>query len=221
MARLLNFITALHTATKRDYLARMNDDKAVCMMKAREFEFDYWDGDRRFGYGGYQYVAGRWRPMAEALARNYNLRAGSKVLDVGCGKAFLLYELTRVVPGLVVCGCDVSAHALATAKEEVRPFLRCQRAQDPMPFANQEFDLVVSLNTLHNLRLPDLAVALPELQRVARDGYIVVESYGNPHELFNLQCWALTADAFFDPETWVWIFKLFGYLGDYEFIYFS
>ena len=220
MEQLLNLITSLHTSTKRDFLARMNDDKVTCMVKAREFESDYWDGDRRYGYGGYRYMPGRWTAMAEKIARIYQLRAGSKVLDVGCGKAFLLYELTRVVPGLVVCGCDVSAHALATATEEMKPFLIHQRAQDPLPFADQEFDLVLSLNTLHNLRLPELAVALPEIQRVARQGYIVVESYRNPQELFNLQCWALTAEAFFDPETWVWIFKRFGYRGDFEFIYF-
>lgn len=220
MEQLLEIITALHTSTKRDFLARMNDDKVACMEKAREFEFDYWDGERRFGYGGYKYLPGRWTTMAETLARTYNLRAGSKVLDIGCGKAFLLYELTRVVPGLIVCGCDISEHALATAKEEMRPYLRRHRAQDPLPFADGEFDLVLSLNTLHNLRLPELAVALPELQRVGRAAYIVVESYRNPQELFNLQCWALTAEAFFDPETWVWVFKHLGYRGDYEFIYF-
>ena len=124
------------------------------------------------------------------------------------------------MPGLIVCGGDISEHALATAKEEVRPFLRPLRAQDPLPFRDGEFDLVLSLNTLHNLRLPELAATLPELQRVARDGYIVVESYRNPQELFNLQCWALTAEAFFDVETWTWVFERFGYRGDYEFIFF-
>lgn len=221
MERLLNLITSLHTSTKRDYLARMVNDKVACMVKAREFEFDYWDGDRRYGYGGYKFMPGRWRPMAEALAKTYDLRAGSKVLDVGCGKGFLLYELTQAVPGIVVTGLDISSHALATAKEEVRPFLRKHRAQDPLPFSNQEYDLVLSFNTLHNLRLPELATALPEVQRVGRNGYIVVESYRNPGELFNLQCWALTAEAFFDPAAWTWIFKRFGYVGDYEFIFFE
>lgn len=220
MERLLDLITPLHTSTKRDYLARMVDEKVACMAKAREFEIDYWDGDRRYGYGGYKFMAGRWRPMADALVKTYGLRAGSKVLDIGCGKGFLLYELTQAVPGLVITGLDISAHALATAKEEVRPFLRRHRAQDPLPFAKEEFDLVLSFNTLHNLRLPELATALPEVQRVGRNGYIVVESYRTPQELFNLQCWALTAETFFDPATWVWVFKQFGYRGDYEFIYF-
>ncbi len=66
--RKMEIITPLHTATKREYLPRMVDDKVVCMLKAKEYEFDYWDGDRRFGYGGYSYD-GRWKPVAEALVR--------------------------------------------------------------------------------------------------------------------------------------------------------
>ena len=90
MGRLLNIVTPLHQMTKRDYLARMMDDKVHCMMKAKEYEFDYWDGDRRYGYGGYKFIEGRWKPVAKALIDIYGLKNGSKVLDVGCGKAFLL-----------------------------------------------------------------------------------------------------------------------------------
>ena len=221
MKHLLNLITPLHTSTDRNYIARMNDQKIECMLKAREFEFDYWDGDRRFGYGGYKFMPGRWRPLVDALVHTYGIRAGSKVLDIGCGKGFLLYELMQAVPGVVVTGIDISEHAVAEAKEEVRPFIRLHRAQDPLPFQDEEYDLVLSFNTLHNLRVPELSVALSEIHRVGRNGYVVVESYRNPRELFNLQCWALTAESFFDPETWVWIFNQFGYQGDYEFIYFE
>ena len=220
METLRQIITPLHTATARKFIERMCDDKVACMIKAKEFGADYWDGDRRYGYGGYNYMPGRWTPVAEALVKTYGLKRDSRVLDVGCGKAFLLYELTRLVPGLIVCGCDLSPHGLSTAKEEMKPYLRLHRAQDPLPFANQEFDLVLSLNTLHNLRLPELASALGEIQRVGKQGYIVVESYRDSQELFNLQCWALTAEAFFDPDTWIWVFKKFGYQGDFEFIYF-
>src|SRR5689334_24730218 len=90
LGRLLDIVTPLHKATKRDYLARMVDDKVHCMMKAKEYEFDYWDGDRRYGYGGYKFIEGRWAPVAQALIDIYGLKNGSKVLDVGCGKAFLL-----------------------------------------------------------------------------------------------------------------------------------
>ena len=92
MGKLVNFVTPLHKATERSYLDRMNDDKINCMIKAKEYEFDYWDGNRRFGYGGYKFIPGRWRPVAEALIKNYNLTNNSSILDIGCGKAFLLYE---------------------------------------------------------------------------------------------------------------------------------
>src|SRR4030095_8897028 len=93
MGRMLNIVTPPHKMTKTDHLARMNDDKVHCMVKAKEYEFDYWDGDRRYGYGGYKFIEDRWKPVAQALIDIYGLQNGSKVLDVGCGKAFLLYEM--------------------------------------------------------------------------------------------------------------------------------
>ena len=93
-----NFVTPLHEATKRDYLGRMNDNKANCMIEAKDYDYSYWDGDRRFGYGGYQYIAGHWKPVAESLISTYNLTDRSHVLDVGCGKGFLLYEMKLLLP---------------------------------------------------------------------------------------------------------------------------
>ena len=93
MGNLVNYVTDLHKATSRAYIDRMTDDKANCMIKAKEYGFDYWDGSRRFGYGGYKYIPGRWKPVAELLIKNYKLTNDSSVLDVGCGKAFLLYEM--------------------------------------------------------------------------------------------------------------------------------
>ena len=221
MGRLLNIVTPLHKMTKRDYLGRMADDKVACMIKAKEYEFDYWDGDRRFGYGGYRYIDGRWKPVAQALIDLYGLKDGARVLDVGCGKAHLLFEMKRLLPGLDVSGFDISRHALAEAKEEVRPYLLRQRAQDPFPFGDKQFDLVISLATLHNLRLFDLQTALKEIQRVGRNKYVMVEAYRNELEQFNLECWALTAESLLHTSEWVWLYEQFGYTGDYEFIYFE
>jgi cyclopropane fatty-acyl-phospholipid synthase-like methyltransferase len=116
MGKLKNIVTSLHQATKRDYLARMVDQKVECMIKAKEYGFDYWDGDRRFGYGGYKYLPGRWKPVAEALIKDYNLKAGSKVLDVGCGKGYLLYEMLLIQPELKIVGFDCSSYGLENAK---------------------------------------------------------------------------------------------------------
>lgn len=216
----VTFVTPLHKRTSRDYLARMVDDKVACMLKAKEYEFDYWDGDRRYGYGGYTYD-GRWQPVAEQLIAHYALASDAKVLDVGCGKAHLLYELRQLLPDAELRGFDVSKHGIATAPESIRPALSLHRAQEPYPWPDDYFDLVVSLGALHNLRLPELKAAVQEIERVGRAKYIMVESYRNEQEMFNLECWALTAESLLDKDEWVWLYDQFGYTGDYEFIYFE
>jgi len=220
MGQLQNFVTPLHEATKRDCLARMVDDKVECMKIAKQYEKDYWDGDRRYGYGGYKFMPGRWKPVAEALIKTYNLGSGSKVLDVGCGKGFLLDEMLMIEPKLQVTGFDISEHGLSCASDLVRPHLFIHQAQSKYPFEDKEFDLVISLGSLHNLRLFDLETALSEIERVGKQGYIMLEGYRNEQELFNLQCWALTCESFFDKDEWIWLYKHFGYTGDFEFIYF-
>ena len=220
MGQLLNVVTPLHRRTARDYVARMVDDKVQCMVKAKEYGFDYWDGDRRYGYGGYRYD-GRWRPVAEHLIEHYGLEANARILDVGCGKAHLLHELKQLLPRAEVTGFDISAHGLADAPEAVRAHLFRYRAQDPYPWGDRHFDLVLSLGCLHNLRVFELESAVREIERVGRRKYIMVESYRNEREQFNLQCWALTAESFFDTAEWIWLYRHFGYTGDYEFIYFE
>lgn len=221
MGESLEFVTPLHVATARDCLARMNDDKVEAMTVARQFEFDYWDGDRRYGYGGYRYIPGRWKPVAEAMIERYGLTNESSVLDVGCGKAFLMYEMQLILPGARFVGFDLSRHGLAQRHPDFVGELFEHKAQDPYPFADDEFDLVFTMATLHNLTLPELETALVEVQRVGRQAYVMVEGYRNERELFNLECWALTAEQFLRPEEWVWVFDKTGYTGDYEFIYFE
>jgi len=220
MGRLLNVITPLHRKTERDYIGRMEDDKVYCMIKAKEYEFDYWDGDRRYGYGGYKYD-GRWKVVAENLIEIYGLKTNVKILDVGCGKAYVLYELKKLLPEAEISGFDISRHGIGDAPEEIRDSLFCYRAQDPYPWGDDYFDLVMSLGCLHNLRIFDLRTALSEIERVGIHKFIWVESYRNEEELFNLQCWALTCEAFFDTAAWIWLYEHYGYTGDYEFLYFE
>src|SRR5829696_6279687 len=104
----INFLEKYQKSTQRDYVARvMNYDKAECATIAKNWGYDYWDGDRGHGYGGYHYD-GRWRSIAEDIVKHYGLKAGDKILDIGCGKAFLLYEFTQIVPGIEVHGIDIS-----------------------------------------------------------------------------------------------------------------
>jgi len=221
MGKLLNIVTSLHKSSKRDYLARMIDDKVHCMNIAKQYGKDYWDGDRRYGYGGYKYMPGRWKPVAEKLINIYNLRPGSKVLDIGCGKGYLIYEMKLLIPELDVNGIDFSDYGLENAKEEIKPYVSKHNAELNLPYKDKDFDLVISLGTLHNLRISELKIALSEMERVGKKSYLMLESYRNESELFNMQCWALTAESFFDKKEWIWLYEFLGYTGDYEFIYFE
>jgi len=221
MGSLKNFVTSLHTSTRRDYLARMIDDKACCMQLAKKYDKDYWDGDRRYGYGGYKYILGRWKPVAEQLIKTYGLTSDSKVLDIGCGKGYLMHEIKLLIPNIDIFGIDSSSYALKHAKKEISSFIYKHKVEEELPYKNKEFDLVISLGTFHNLRLPDLVNSLFEMDRVGKQGYLMLESYRNEKELCNLQCWALTAESFFDKDEWIWLYKHSGYTGDYEFIYFE
>lgn len=217
----LNFLATYQNATKRDYVARVTAfDKAACATVARQWGADYWDGARQYGYGGYHYD-GRWRPIADAIARHYKLQAGDRVLDVGCGKAFLLYELTQAVPGLEVEGIDLSAYAIARAKPEVQSHLQIGNATS-LPFADHSVDLVLSLNTLHNLEIFDLATAVKEINRVGKKNkWICVESFRDEKQKVNLLYWQLTCLSFFTPTAWAYLLKEWGYDGDYGFIFFD
>ena len=220
MGKMLNIINKLHKKTKRDYLKRMMDEKIECMKIARKYDKEYWDGDRRYGYGGYKYD-GRWEIVARDLIKEYGLKDGCKILDVGCGKGYLLYEFKKLLPNCEIRGFDISEYAIKNAKEEIKENLFIYNASDVYPFGDEYFDLVVSITTLHNLKIYQLKNALKEIERVGKNKYIVVEGYRDEAELFNLECWALTAEMFLRPDEWIWVFKEFGYKGDYEFIYFE
>lgn len=217
----IDFIQALHASTKRDYVGRVvESDKAECAAIAGLYGADYWDGDRRYGYGGYRYD-GRWRPIAERMVGHYGLKAGMRILDVGCGKGYLLYEFTQIVPGIEVAGIDISAYGIEHAKEEVRPFLTVGSAAK-LPYETGSFDFVVSLGTFHNLPIAELWSAVSEVERVGRGAkYIMVESYRDEREKVNLLYWQLTCKSFYSTEDWAWLYDKIGYGGDYGFIFFE
>ena len=220
----IDFLSVVHKSTKRDYLARVNDSdfpKNKAADLAKKWDFDYWDGDRRINYGGYKYMEGRWEKVAKLMIDHYGLKAGDKILDIGCGKGFLLYDFTKILPGIEIYGIDVSKYALENSKEEIKDRLIYGNATS-LPYEDNYFDFVFSLNTFHNLECYDLFDALKEMERVGKNNkYICVEAYRNEVEKMNLLYWQVTCEAFNTPKEWEWWFKHTGYTGDHSFIYFE
>ncbi|MEW5984301.1 MAG: class I SAM-dependent methyltransferase [Acidobacteriota bacterium] len=181
---------------------------------ARRFGREYFDGTRSQGYGGYHYD-GRWLPVARRLQDHFGLGAGSRVLDVGCAKGFLLHDLRQVVPGLAVAGLDISAYALGQAPGDIRPAL-VRGTAEHLPFRDGSFDLVLSINTLHNLDRAACIRALREIERVSRrHKYVQVDSWFTGEQRDNLLKWVLTAVTYYDPPGWRQLFAEAGYTGDY------
>ncbi len=217
------FLGSKHSTVSRDYLSRVNDreyPKHLSAELAKKWDFDYWDGDRRICYGGYYYKPGYWTPIAKSLIAEYSLTNDSLILEVGCGKGFLLYELKLLLPGIRLAGLDISNYALSHSPPEISKNLQIGSATS-LPFSDLEFDLAFSINTLHNLYAYELYDALREIKRVSKRSYIVVESYRNEKEKANLLYWQVTCESFYTPKEWLWWFELTGYNQDYEFIYFE
>ncbi|MDZ4762506.1 MAG: methyltransferase domain-containing protein [Alphaproteobacteria bacterium] len=216
-----DFVSLVHKSTKRDYVGRVTEiDKATVAEDACKFDREYWDGTRLQGYGGYKYD-GRWRKVADAMVAAYGVKPGMRILDVGSGKGFLLHDFLESVPGVEVAGLDISQYGIEHSMESVKPFLT-QGAAAKLPWPDGHFDLVVSINTLHNLYNYDLRLALQEMERVSKGGkYLCVEAYRNEREKVNLMYWQLTCRIFHTPKEWEFEFAEAGYTGDHEFIYFE
>jgi len=223
MGELVSIVTKNHLSTNRDYLGRVNDPefpKWKAAELAKKYDFDYWDGDRRINYGGYRYKPGYWNPVAKDLITRYKLTSKSKVLDIGCGKGFLLFEISELLPGIEIYGVDISSYAIENAHPAVKNFVTVGTATE-LNYSNHYFDLAFSINTLHNLYNYELEKALLEMQRVAKRKFLCVESYRTELEKSNLIFWQVTCEAFNTPREWNWWFEKTNFEGDYEFIYFQ
>lgn len=201
--------------TKRDVKERgatkTEEDRTI----ARQFGKDFFDGDRRHGYGGFGYMDRFWTPVVPTFQNQYNLTEKSSILDVGAAKGFMLYDFSRLIPNITVAGCDVSDYAIKNAKEEVKPFLKTANATD-LPYKDNSFDLVISINTVHNLEKPELTRALQEIERVSRgNSFITVDAYRNEEEKELMYHWNLTAKTIMHVDEWKAFFNDIGYTGDY------
>jgi SAM-dependent methyltransferase len=201
--------------TPRDVTERGNTKSDVDRDIARRFGREFFDGDRRHGYGGFNYLPRFWQPVIPTLREHFKLEAGTSLLDVGCAKGFLLHDLRQLIPGIQVAGVDISDYAIDNSLASVREHLRVANATK-LPFPDRSFDVVLSINTIHNLELQACSQALREIQRVSRGkAFVTVDAYRTNEEKERMFAWNLTAKTFMSVEEWVAFFAGANYTGDY------
>jgi SAM-dependent methyltransferase len=199
----------------RNLDARAAEKTEVDRKIARRFDKDFFDGDRRYGYGGFSYMPRFWQPVIPTFQKHWELNGSSSVLDVGCAKGFMMHDMAQSIPGIIVKGIDVSRYAIDNAIETMRSHVQVADAKE-LPFDDKSFDVVISINTIHNLDRNGCAQALREIERVARRGsFITVDAYRNDEEKERMYAWNLTAKTIMSVEGWVVFFEEVGYTGDY------
>jgi len=182
---------------------------------ARQFGAEFFDGNRSQGYGGFSYMPRFWQPVIPTMQAHFGLSASSTVLDVGCAKGFMIHDMAELIPGITVKGLDISEYAVANAIEDMQPFVQVGNARE-LPFEDNTFDVVISINTIHNLVREECGQALREIERVSKGkSYITVDAYHTEDERERMFAWNLTAQTIMHVDEWKAFFAEVGYTGDY------
>jgi|TARA_A100001388_G_C28688347_1_gene460019 SAM-dependent methyltransferase len=204
-----------YPTTKRDTSSRANEKTEKDRIIARKFGKEFFDGDRKHGYGGFKYMSRFWEPVVPTFKKHWNLNSSSSLLDVGCAKGFMLYDFKRLIPGISLTGIDISEYAIENTLTEVRDNVKVADAK-LLPFEDKSFDAVISINTIHNLEIDECAQALGEIERVSRGkSFITVDAFRDSDEEKRMFDWNLTAKTILSVEDWLKLFKDVGYTGDY------
>jgi SAM-dependent methyltransferase len=208
-------LLAKYPKSKRDVKGRgagkTEEDRSV----ARRFSKEFFDGDRRFGYGGFAYNPRFWQPVVPTFQKHFRLTSYSSLLDVGCAKGFMMHDMAELIPGITVKGVDISEYAVEKTIADMKPHVQVANANN-LPFKNNSFDVVISVNSVHNLDRKECALALQEIERVSRGkSFVTVDAYRNDEEKELMYAWNLTAKTIMHVEEWKVFFKEAGYTGDY------
>lgn len=205
----------MYPKIQRDVDERWRSVRVADRLAARRFGRQFFDGGRNQGYGGYTYLSKYTEPVVKRMKKFYSLSSKSRVLDVGSGKGFLLYELRKQIPGITVAGIEISEYGVQNTMEDVKPYVVVGNAKK-LPYADKTFDLVLAVNTIHNLPLEECFESLKEIERVSRkDKYIVLDAWKTEEERQRMSKWVLTGVSYYSTDDWKELFKLAGYTGDF------
>jgi SAM-dependent methyltransferase len=208
-------LMASYPRTKRDFKQRATEKTSEDRAIARQFGREFFDGDRRNGYGGFSYDPRFWTPVVPAFKRHFSLKPEDLILDVGCAKGFMLHDFHELIPGLEVKGIDVSGYAIEHALDSMKPYVSVGDAR-ALPFPDDSFDVTISITTIHNFNREDCIIALKEIERVSRRGaFVTVDAYRTEEERIAMEAWNLTALTVLHVDEWKELFSEAGYSGDY------
>jgi len=217
ISKEVNLLSKLPKA-KRNIEKRKGEKNLEIIKESKMFGEKYWDGPREYGYGGYKYD-GRWLPVAKDILEFFRIKDGSKILDIGSGKGFLIHDLLKNNPTLSVKGLEISEYAISNSIADTDKVTIQGDAKKKLPFKDNYFDLVLSINTLHNLKKEELIKCFKEINRILKNkenSYIVVDSYLNEEQKEIFESWVLTAEFYGYPQEWYEVFELGGYMGYYS-----
>ena len=208
-------LLANYPKTKRDTSRRAYCKTEEDRKLARNFGREFFDGDRSHGYGGFTYNPKFWKPVIPTFINYWSLGPESTVLDVGCAKGFMLHDLVDTIPKITIAGIDISQYAIDNSLKSVKNRL-CVGDAKKIPFADNSFDVVISINTIHNLGLNDCILALNEIERVSKgQSFITVDAFRTEEEKIRMFEWNLTAKTILSVVEWKNLFRDIGYTGDY------
>ena len=200
---------------KRDLTKRLESKSEKVRSIARKFDKEFFDGEREFGYGGFSYNSKYWSEVVKDFSDYYNLKDDSKILDVGCAKGFMLFDFYKLNSNFDLHGIDISKYAIDNSVSEVKNKLQVSNA-NKLPYEDNFFDLVISINTIHNLERTECATALKEISRVSKkNAFITVDAYRNDEEKKRMDDWNLTAKTIMPVDDWIRFFEQNNYNGDF------
>jgi len=200
---------------KRDLTKRQESKSEEVRSIARKFDKEFFDGEREFGYGGFSYNPKYWSEVVKDFSDYYNLNDGSKILDVGCAKGFMLFDFYKLNSNFDLHGIDISKYAIDNSVSEVKNKLLVANATK-LPYEDNFFDLVISINTIHNLEKVECATALKEISRVSKkNAFLTVDAYRNDDEKKRMDAWNLTAKTIMSVDDWMKFFGHNNYNGDF------
>ncbi len=208
-------LLANYPRTRRNVEQRGANKSEAERVIARQFGREFFDGDRSHGYGGFQYNERFWQPVIPTFQAHFGLTPASRVLDVGCAKGFMMHDMAALIPGITVKGIDISEYAIENAMAEMKPHVQVANATS-LPFADASFDVVISVNSVHNLERDECGQALGEIMRVSTGGaFVTVDAYRSDEEKRRMDDWNLTGKTIMHADEWISFFGEVGYTGDY------